>query len=627
MKQFQLFLIMAFNLFHINGNAQSITTIGLGYPFANADHITEDNDGNLYVTDGINRLIYKIDPNNKTTIFTTAAIGKPDAIAVDGSGKIYVCFSDNGINNKIYKMNNDGTNPTVIATMSSANKELKIYGNNLYYLTYGFLFKLDFAGNQIGYTYNDILTNASDFAVNTASGDLFFLLGNVPQIMKMPSSGASYVNWDSGLQYVSGIDYTTGLGLIASGPRNNQYLNSDLISIYGNPNGTLVINLLATIPSNGNNGLMGKLIGKHYQQAHCIYRYINTSGFMVKTLLYPDNVVNDRGSKFTAPAGIAFDPTGNSIFVTDIDVNTGYKTIKKVNSSSFAISNIYLTTNVLAGGLSITPNNFLYVADRTNNSIKNISFDGTTHSDVIAGLNAPYFARSSGIRDYYSLSGNSSLVSRYFSFPQSGYVYVNIGSGLINARGFDMDANGNFYVADYTDNNIKKITSNNTTTNIGGGYQQPSCVVFKDNYLYVADTGNNAIKRVSVADGSSITIGSGFNKPEGVCLNADGTKLFVADTGNNVVKIVDLSTLSIPEITADASFKIYPNPATDFINIQNQKNAKITNAEIFDASGRSVTTVSNIQNNEIEVGQLPKEVYIIRIYTEEGTESLRFIKE
>jgi sugar lactone lactonase YvrE len=615
MKQFQLFLAMVFCFCSLNGKAQNITTIGLGYPFGNADHITEDNAGNLYITDGNNRLIYKIDPNNKTTVFSTATIGKPDAIAVDGSGKIYVCFSDAGINNKIYKMNNDGTNPVVLATMNSANKELKIYGTNLYYLTYGFLFKLDFAGNQLGYTFNDAIVNASDFAVNTTSGDLYFLLGNMPQVMKMSSNGATYEYWDSGLQYVSGIDFTSGIGLIASGPRNNQVINNDLVNLYKNVNGTLVVNLLITIPTNGTNGITRKLVGKYLHQAHCIYQYINSQRVTVKTLLYPDNVVKERSSKFTAPAGIAYDSASNSIFINDVDVTTGYKAIKKINGTSFDISNIYLTTNILAGGLSITPNNFLYVADRTSNSIKNISFDGTYHSDAITGLNAPYFARSSGQTDFYSLTDNPSLVSRFFSFVQFGWVYNNIGSGLVNARAFDMDTSGNFYVADYTDNNIKKIAPNNATTNVGGGFHLPSCVALKGNYIYIADTGNDAIKRMDLDGSNMITIGSGFNKPEGLCFNDSGTMLFVADTGNNVVKIVDLSALSVPEITADTNLKVYPNPTSDYIQISSDEAA--ISASIFNLSGQQLFETQNT-GDKILLGNYPKGVYLLKAKSENG---------
>lgn len=109
----------------------------------------------------------------------------------------------------------------------------------------------------------------------------------------------------------------------------------------------------------------------------------------------------------------------------------------------------------------------------------------------------------------------------------------------------------------------------------------------------------------------------------------DDLKIFKrAINSTEVSTLVSTGSLSTQIVESPSkSITIFPNPATDFINIQNQKNAKITNAEIFDANGRRVTSVSNIQNNEIEVGQLPKEVYIIRIYTEEGTESLRFIKE
>ena len=47
--------------------------------------------------------------------------------------------------------------------------------------------------------------------------------------------------------------------------------------------------------------------------------------------------------------------------------------------------------------------------------------------------------------------------------------------------------------------------------------------------VFVADTGNNAVKEV-LPNGTIKTIGSGFNGPTGVAVDAAGD-VFVADTG------------------------------------------------------------------------------------------------
>ena len=55
--------------------------------------------------------------------------------------------------------------------------------------------------------------------------------------------------------------------------------------------------------------------------------------------------------------------------------------------------------------------------------------------------------------------------------------------------------------------------------------------------IFVADSGNNAVKEILAAGGYTTvnTLGSGFSSPTGVALNASGD-VFVADTGNNAVK-------------------------------------------------------------------------------------------
>jgi len=82
--------------------------------------------------------------------------------------------------------------------------------------------------------------------------------------------------------------------------------------------------------------------------------------------------------------------------------------------------------------------------------------------------------------------------------------------------------------------------------------QHPLGVVFHDGQLYVADTYNNKIKRVSPKDRSSETfLGTGengmrdgdratFNEPGGVSVAFD--KLYVADTNNHLIRVADLKT-------------------------------------------------------------------------------------
>ena len=82
--------------------------------------------------------------------------------------------------------------------------------------------------------------------------------------------------------------------------------------------------------------------------------------------------------------------------------------------------------------------------------------------------------------------------------------------------------------------------------------QHPLGVSYHDGWLYVADTYNNKIKRVSPADRTSVTFagtGAGgfkdgesamFDEPAGI--SAALGKLYVADTNNHAISVVDLKT-------------------------------------------------------------------------------------
>jgi sugar lactone lactonase YvrE len=114
---------------------------------------------------------------------------------------------------------------------------------------------------------------------------------------------------------------------------------------------------------------------------------------------------------------------------------------------------------------------------------------------------------------------------------------VIIGSGLKTPAGVAVDAAGNVYVADKGNNAIKKYVSGaGSAVIIGSGFSAPDAVAVDGaGNVYVADHGNNTIKEIPFVGGSPVTLGSGFSGPTSVAVDAAGN-IYVADLGNNEIK-------------------------------------------------------------------------------------------
>lgn len=246
-------------------------------------------------------------------------------------------------------------------------------------------------------------------------------------------------------------------------------------------------------------------------------------------------------ARFAFPQGIALDKDGN-IYVTD---GTSNPAIRKITPggvvSTVAGGSIPNTTGVTFGnpaGLALDGSGNIYVADSGNSTVCKVTPNGTV--TILAGV--PNGTGSS--------NGQGSAAR------------------FTNPTGLALDGQGFLYVADTGNNLIRLVNINNGITgtvagnpNAGsadspnGQFNAPEGVAV-DNIgtLYVADTGNNTIRKiapppsriVSTLAGSASDVpgsadGSGsaarFTHPTGVTIGGSGV-LFVTDYLNSTIRRV-----------------------------------------------------------------------------------------
>lgn len=230
-----------------------------------------------------------------------------------------------------------------------------------------------------------------------------------------------------------------------------------------------------------------------------------------------------------------------------------------------------ITTQALfntPSGLAIdSSGNYLFVADRNNNAVRELEFDINTAGTILVYTNNVQannlFSQPIGVAlDQYNnlfvLDRGNGKNGNVLVFDYTGELILTNLSNITNAVGIAVDQNDNMFVT--ASNRVIEVTAGGMVTNLAT-ITATNCslggIVVKHNgLLAVCDTGRNGILLIN-PDSGVVTTNAGFHgrgdfvslnnfaysnqatffQPSGITESGDGT-LIVTDFGNDRVKAV-----------------------------------------------------------------------------------------
>ncbi|MDR3694791.1 hypothetical protein [Mucilaginibacter sp.] len=535
-----------------SGTEAHIDGTGSAASFDYVSGIAIDKKGYIYVSDGW--MIRKIDPTGVVTSIAGSsqpgyADGKGSSarfinmagLAVDAQDNIYVAER---LNSRIRKITPDGTvstfagtstlgfvngpgksaefgYPTDIVTDANGNLFVDDQGNNVIRKITANGVVSTFAGSGVSGQADGNLTTATfDFPMGIClDGNGNFYLGNEYDVNSTTYSvtirkisvnglvstffgGNSIVN-GAGTQAT--FNHPTGLALDGSGnlfvadAQNNvvRKITSDgVVSTFAG-NGAL-----GAVDGSPQNASFNNPTGISVDAAGNVYvadfgnnqlRIITPGGHVSSISL----IVTDNGASgpLNNPTGVAVVPNGKIIYYT----NTQWNSICRIEAgitSTFSVGNNSGLTNGMffsfPYALTTTADGTVYVADTHNHRICKINATGTEY--LVAGS---------------ATAGNS---------PQSGN---SDGAGTVASfnkpAGIAVDAQGNLYIADSGNNLIRRITQGGVVTTIAGS------------------------GALGITDGKGQA--ASFNNPTGIAVNAAGNTIYVADAGSSLIRKITLTQI------------------------------------------------------------------------------------
>ncbi|HEY1205589.1 MAG: NHL repeat-containing protein [Bryobacteraceae bacterium] len=495
-------------------------SVGLASPVG----VAADVFGNVYFSSG--NLVFKVDGSGNLTRVagngragysgdsgpaTAAELNLPQGVAVDGSGTLYI--ADTG-NNLVRKVTADGVIATVAGKVVNGSPSAGYSGDGGPATAAQLNSPQGVAADGFG---NLFISDSKNSVIReVAAGVIATVAGN----------GTSGFSGDGGPPTSAQLNNPAGIAVDAAGRLYIADSGNSAIRLVPIANSRVSVGNITTVAGVG--GVPG----------------------------YFGDGQRATIAQLNAPSGVAVDLAGN-LYISD----TGNNAIRKVGSDGTIET---VAGNGIAGfkgdggpaanaqlwspwGLATDTTGDVFIADHYNYRLREIAADGTI--STLAG---------NGADDYRGDGGPATS------------------SQLVLPKAVAVDTSGNLYIADTFGNTVREVTPNGTIKTVAGtglsGYAGDNglataallklpqgVVVDSSGNVYIADTGNQVVREVTIATGDIATFaGNGtlsysgdggaptsaeLASPCGLALDSAGN-LYIADLANNVIREVSQAIIA-----------------------------------------------------------------------------------
>jgi subtilase family serine protease len=501
------------------GDGGPAINAGLYYPHG----VAVDASGNLFIADTDNLRIRKVGTNGVITtvagdggygyagdggVATNASLYYPQGVAVDASGNVFIADTEN------CRIRQVGTNG-IISTVAGSGY-------------YGFSGDGGAATNaDMTYPFGLAVDAAGNLYIADSANDRIRQVGTNGIITTVAGNGSYGFSGDGGAATSASISTPYGVAVDAVG-------NFYIADCYN-----------GRIRQVGSNGIITTVAGDG------IYGYSGDGGVATS-------------ASMTYPVGVSVDNLGN-LFIVDqnnerirrVGINGIITTVAGNGSTGFpgdggVAPDAHLN---LPSGVAVDAAGNLFIADTQNYRIReaginglittvagngNSGYSGDGGAATAANLDYPYGVAVDGVGDLFiadvdnqrlrevGVTGIITTVAGNGGFGFSGDgVALGPDASLADPSGTAVDAYGNLFIADTGNNRIRKITLNGIIDTVAGNgtvgfsgdggpatdaslYSPGGVAVDAAGNLFIADTGNQRIREVGTNGMITTVAGNGF---------------------------------------------------------------------------------------------------------------------